>query len=111
MSDTLQDEVIPIEQKSYGYVQRTSFANRDLFDEEVVELESPLADLVQANTLIHTFLLLGDQNAGKSTFIHAFCRSTDHNYTELLSILPILSATFVNTRFIMHGMLISSKVM
>jgi hypothetical protein len=47
-----------------------------------------------------TFLLVGDQNAGKSTFLHSFCRHYDAHFLSLSSLLPLLSSTFVNTRFL-----------
>jgi GTPase SAR1 family protein len=38
----------------------------------VIELDSPYASIVQVGTQVFSFLILGDQNAGKSTFLHAF---------------------------------------
>ena len=40
------------------------------------------------------------QNAGKSTFMHAFGHHHDDNWLELTSELPILTSTFLNTRFL-----------
>lgn len=50
-----------------------------------------------------TFLLVGDQNAGKSSFLHAFTSSKDANFMKLCSFLPILSSTFSNARFLPEG--------
>lgn len=47
-----------------------------------------------------SFVLLGDQNAGKSTFLHAFTHHTDDNFLQLSSLVPVLSAGFINTRFL-----------
>lgn len=99
----MNKELGHIERTDYGFVQTASYANRDLFHEEVVELDSPFADIVRADTAVMSFLLIGDQNAGKSTFLHSFCHFNDPNYLELSAILPILSATFVNTRFLPPG--------
>jgi len=40
---------------------------------------------------------------GKSTFIHAFTYQADPNYLELSTLLPILSSSFFNTRFLDPG--------
>ena len=45
-------------------------------------------------------VLMGDQNAGKSTFLHAFTYNEDERFLEMSSLLPVLSASFVNTRFL-----------
>ena len=44
--------------------------------------------------------MLGDQNAGKSTFLHTFSYSDDANFLRLASYLPTLSACFHNARFL-----------
>ncbi|CAE8596016.1 unnamed protein product, partial [Polarella glacialis] len=51
------------------------------------------------------FLLLGDQNAGKSTMLHSFCREGDPGFMQLSSLLPILSSSFLNTRLVPRGLL------
>jgi hypothetical protein len=71
--------------------------------EELVSLSTPLAAVGAAaahrTAIGYTFLLLGDQNAGKSTFLHAFANAEHAGWLELLSILPILSASFANAQF------------
>lgn len=56
----------------------------------------------QVGTEVFTFLLLGDQNAGKSTFIHSFTSEKDAQFMKLCSFLPILNSTFSNARFVSH---------
>jgi hypothetical protein len=57
-------DFLPIERTDYGYVQRSSYRNVELYDEEVVEIESPFVMKVASGTQVITFLVLGDQNAG-----------------------------------------------
>jgi hypothetical protein len=95
-----KEEYLPITKTDYGYVQKVTYVQPDLYHEEVVEIESPFASVIATGTQIYTFLLLGDQNAGKSTFIHAFTYQADPNYLELSTLLPILSSSFFNTRFL-----------
>ena len=87
-----------------GYVQRSSFTHPDLHDELVEEFISPRSPLAApastSGVAAFTFLLLGDQNAGKSTFLHAFTHATDASWLELTSLLPILSASFTNAQFV-----------
>lgn len=56
-----------VEKRDYGYVQKYNYCNMDLLHEEVLDLDSPFATLVSAETLVLTYLLIGDQNAGKSS--------------------------------------------
>ncbi|KAL6072111.1 Ankyrin repeat-containing protein [Balamuthia mandrillaris] len=91
---------LPVERKDYGYVQRSVYHQPDLHHEEVIELDSPFASLVASGTHIFTFLLLGDQNAGKSTFLHAFTYHHDRHFLQLTSFLPMLTSTFINSRFL-----------
>ncbi len=85
-----------------GWVQRASFTHPDLHDElveDLVPLASPLSVAGGGSgTVTFTFLLLGDQNAGKSTFLHAFTHAGDASWLRLSSFLPILSASFVNAQ-------------
>jgi GTPase SAR1 family protein len=93
------EKVIPIVRKDYGFVQQTLYHHPDLYHEQVIDIESPLAINISNDAQMYTFLLMGDQNAGKSTFMHAFTYDKDDNFLELSSYLPILSSNFVNTRF------------
>lgn len=90
---------LPIEKKEFGFVQKNSYHQPDLYHEEVLDLDSPFADVVPVNTQVFTFLLLGDQNAGKSTYLHSFSYQNDINFLPITSIIPILSSSFINTRF------------
>ncbi|EDQ90333.1 uncharacterized protein MONBRDRAFT_24683 [Monosiga brevicollis MX1] len=90
----------PFERKEFGYVQRSAWRHADRLDEEVVELDSPYTARFGAGSRVFTFLILGDQNAGKSTFLHAFTQHGDIHFLELSSLLPILASNFVNTRFL-----------
>ena len=87
-------------------MQRARWTHPDLHDElveELVSLSTPLAAVGAAaahrTAIGYTFLLLVDQNAGKSTFLHAFANAEHAGWLELLSILPILSASFCNAQF------------
>ena len=93
-------DCLPVTRHEYGYVQRTRYQQPDLYHEEVVEPDSPFAFVLPSGTQLFTFLLLGDQNAGKSTLIHAFANSDDANFLELTSFVPILSSSFFNVRFL-----------
>ena len=84
-------------------MQKVVYRQADLHHEEVLELDSPFAPFFQTGTLVHTFLLLGDQNAGKSTFLHSFTYEQDTNFLSLTSYLPMLSTTFINSRFLSEG--------
>jgi GTPase SAR1 family protein len=67
---------------------------------KVIELDGPHSMVVAAGTEVVSFVLLGDQNAGKSTFLHGFTHHPDPSFLELSSLLPVLAASFVNTRFL-----------
>jgi hypothetical protein len=97
---------LSLERSSEGWVQRARWTHPDLHDElveELVSLSTPLAAVGAAaahrTAIGYTLLLLGDQNAGKSTFLHAFANAEHAGWLELLSILPILSASFANAQF------------
>ena len=84
-------------------MQRSAYSHPDLHDElmeELVSSSSPFSEGQRSSAAVvnFKFLLLGDQNAGKSTFLHAFTHAGDENWLELNSILPILSSTFVNAQ-------------
>ena len=93
-------DMLPVERTEYGYTQRAHWRMADRVHEEVLELDSPHTMNVAAGTQVISFVLMGDQNAGKSTFLHAFAHHTDPSFMELSSLLPVLSAAFVNTRFL-----------
>jgi hypothetical protein len=66
----------------------------------VIELDGPHSMVVAAGTEVVSFVLLGDQNAGKSTYLHSFGYNHDDNFLEMMSLLPVLSSSFINTRFL-----------
>ena len=47
-----------------------------------------------------TFLVCGDQNAGKSPFLHSFSYTDEPAWLSLSSFLPILSSAFLNVRLL-----------
>lgn len=100
MSSRYKNLTLPIEKKDFGYLQKNHYHHPDLYDEAMIELNSPFASLIASGTKIFTFLLLGDQNAGKSTFLHSFTARKDGNWYDLAREIPILSSNFINTRFI-----------
>ena len=87
-----------------GWVQRSTYMHPELHHELVEELAhraGPLAVAAPLSSAVSfTFLLLGDQNAGKSTFLHAFTHAGDGAWLELVSLLPILSSSFVNAQLV-----------
>jgi hypothetical protein len=94
-----QKEGLEVVETEVGFEQRSRYRQADLWHEEVVEVSSPFALSVKSETRVFTFLLLGDQNAGKSTLLHAFTYEPDPNVLLLTSSLPILSSSFLNSRF------------
>jgi hypothetical protein len=82
------------------YEQRAAFQQADRMHEEVLEVESPLAAHCAAHTWAARFVLLGDQNAGKSTLLHAFAHSRADGHLLLTSYLPLLAASFRNVRLL-----------
>ena len=93
---------VPIEKTAWGYVQRNSYEHPSYKDEAAVSLDSPFAAVVANGVAVLTFLIIGDQNSGKSTFLHLFTAKENPNFLDLLSELPILSSTFINLRFLEH---------
>ena len=68
------ESVPPIRRARFGLEQRCSYRHADLYDEEVpeVDLETVIAaPQLGATTAARSFVLLGDQNAGKSTMLHS----------------------------------------
>ena len=94
---------LPVERTQFGFVQRARFSHPDLHHEEVLELDSPFAAVVAAGTHVFSFVLLGDQNAGKSTFLHSFSCTDEPHWLELSSYLPLLSSAFLNVRLLPPG--------
>ncbi|CAE7494959.1 unnamed protein product [Symbiodinium natans] len=105
MSDV--DGVPPIVHGRFGLEQRCAYKHPDLYDEEVpeIDLESVIGRPELGACAVRSFLLLGDQNAGKSTMLHSFCRNGDAGFMQLSSLLPILSSSFLNTRIVPHSWL------
>lgn len=99
--DQPKESFLPIAKTELGYSQQSSFQNADLYHEEVLELDNPFAEIASSSTEVLSFLVLGDQNAGKSTFIHSFSYHPDKNYIDLTNELEIISATFYNSRFLL----------
>ena len=93
-------EALPVERTAFGFTQRARFCHPDLHDEEVLEIDSPFAPLVASGTRVLSFVVLGDQNAGKSTFLHAFSYTDEPAWLSLSSFLPILSSAFLNVRLL-----------
>lgn len=91
---------LPVQRTDWGFRQSSAFTNADLYHEEIVELDSPFAAQVRADTLSLHFLFLGDQNAGKSTFLHAWSFEADPGFRDITAELPILASQFVNSRFL-----------
>lgn len=93
---------LPILSNDLGPFQARSYHQPDLYHEEVVSLESPF-DVVSSSTgsvCVRSVLLLGDQNAGKTTFLHCFTDQEDDEFTRLTSVLPVLQSAFLNSRFL-----------
>jgi hypothetical protein len=95
-----KQEHLPIQKNDFGFFQKTDYNNPDLYHEEVIELDSPFEVLQNNRVFTRTVLVIGDQNAGKSTFLHSFTAREDLNFTRLTAVLPILQASFLNSRFL-----------
>ena len=96
------------QQTADGWIQRAQFAHPDLHNElvdELVPLSSPFSTYSSqdGSATVFTFVLLGDQNAGKSTFLHSFVCASDSSWLQLMSYLPILASSFVNVRLLPPG--------
>ena len=94
-----------IERGPHGWVQRASYTHPDMHDELIdvlPPLASPFAALAARSgaVAVYSFVLIGDQNAGKSTFLHAFVGHGDVSWLELTSYLPILTSSFLNARLL-----------
>ena len=84
-----------------GFEQRQAWYHRDLQHEEIPELELVDHSNHSEDLLELRFLILGDQNAGKTTFLYVLSDKSFIGATELLSHIPALSSNFVNSRFIL----------
>ncbi len=95
---------LPIFMSDLGPFQSRRYHMPDLYHEETISLDAPF-DLVSSsgNVTVRTVLLLGDQNAGKTTFLHCFVDQDDDCFTRLNSMLPVLEACFLNSRFLPEG--------
>ena len=78
-----KEKDLVVERREYGYVQKYNYCNMDLLHEEILDLDSPFATLASAETLVLTYLLIGDQNAGKSS-------KTKHNHTTSVQFQALL---------------------
>jgi len=97
--------MIPVEKTALGLEQRLTSRNVDLSHEEIPEIEfpDPLGALPHSSDLFEMrFLILGDQNAGKTTFLHSLVDPDASHSTELLSYIPAISSSFVNARFLLR---------
>lgn len=90
---------VPIVHTLWGSEQRSLYRNADLQDEEVPEFDigGPLTPCVAPHTVALPVLVVGDQNAGKTTFLHTFTNADDPNFTQLCSFLPIMASECANT--------------
>jgi hypothetical protein len=91
---------LPVEATSVGYVQRRAWRHLDRLHEEVLELDSPFAETAATGTAVLSVVIVGDQNAGKSTFLHAFAATDDPSFMELQSLFPTIASNFLNSRFL-----------
>ncbi len=97
-------ESLPVLRTDLGFCQRCDYNQPDLYHEEVVEVDGPFDLVAPSGTVCtRTLLLLGDQNAGKTTFLHCFAHQEDDAFTLLTSRLPVLQASFLNSRFLPQG--------
>ncbi|CAD7959915.1 unnamed protein product [Amoebophrya sp. A120] len=83
----------PVERGRAATEQRFAYRQHELHDEEVPSDDDDDASM---ETRTFSFLVIGDQNAGKSTFLHSFSRFQDVSFTRLQSFLPTITSSFVN---------------
>ncbi|KAH7829351.1 uncharacterized protein MONOS_6751 [Monocercomonoides exilis] len=94
-------QFLPIYKTKWGYQQKFYWENPDICHEQVVELDGPFSAITASGTLVYRICVIGDQNAGKSTFFHAFTKGNDPGHLELTSLFPFMSASFLNLRFLL----------
>ncbi|MFW9930617.1 MAG: hypothetical protein ACFFD1_14605, partial [Candidatus Thorarchaeota archaeon] len=101
MAKDYNNKKIPrVIKEKYGYSQKSHYQHPDLYEESIIGLDSPFAHIIPTNMAILNVILVGNRNSGKSTFIHAFTDIDDENFFDVLVELPIISSSFINTRFL-----------
>lgn len=83
-------------------MQTNEYANPDLYHEDVDEIDetSLWAPHFATGTAHYSYVLIGDQNAGKSTFLHALTNHESRNFMHLCNYFPMLYSKFINSRLI-----------
>ena len=104
-------EALPIvrSEKEGVWVQRSGYSQADLHEDLVVESDLPLSAVAPAGTELLTVAVIGDRNAGKSTFLHAFVNHVDRDWLRVTSLLPVVSGTFCNARYGVAGPCVPGK--
>ena len=88
-----------------GLAQRDFCKNQDVLHEEIPELDfgSLFVTACHGGETQHLqekrIVLVGDQNAGKTSFLHWLVDQNDPHSTWLSSFIPAMSRSFVNARF------------
>lgn len=94
------DVVLPITRSVQGvWEQRAQYAQADLHEEVVLDVEGPLSSAASAGTEVVRIVIVGDRNAGKSTLLHALVNFHDRDWLRVTSLLPVVAGSFVNRRF------------
>eukprot|EP00913_Durusdinium_trenchii_P016180 g15205.t1 len=93
--DEPRESVPPIVRARFGLEQRCAYRHADLYDEEVpeVDLETVIAKPeLGAECAVKNFVLLGDQNAGKSTMMvpHSLLDDPDEPLSAIRDELPYM---------------------
>ncbi|CAD7950194.1 unnamed protein product [Amoebophrya sp. A25] len=94
-STTSSKSVFPFTRGVNACEQRFSYRQHELYDEDVPSDDEE----GRTETESLSFLVVGDQNAGKSTFLHSFSNFEDSNFMRLQSFLPAITSTFRNQCF------------
>eukprot|EP01053_Blabericola_migrator_P005128 Blabericola_migrator_1__5127@NODE_264_length_10634_cov_183_258446_g220_i0_p2_GENE_NODE_264_length_10634_cov_183_258446_g220_i0NODE_264_length_10634_cov_183_258446_g220_i0_p2_ORF_typecomplete_len512_score102_26PPV_E1_C/PF00519_17/0_078Dynamin_N/PF00350_23/0_24TniB/PF05621_11/1_4TniB/PF05621_11/2_5e02MMR_HSR1/PF01926_23/0_47_NODE_264_length_10634_cov_183_258446_g220_i079479482 len=85
----------------YGLSQVQQFKHPDMHDEDILEVDpsdDPFASVEHKGNSLWSFVLTGDQNAGKSTFLHSCIDANSPGFTSFASLMPLMSGYFCNTR-------------
>lgn len=85
-------KMYPVRSAYDHFEQKFTYRHHEFFDENVPEEDTE----EYTETEVFHFLILGDQNAGKSTFLHTFSNYNAKNFTQLQSFLPTVTANFSN---------------